>query len=113
MTELPAGFVNPFLNSSGVLDFHSVAVYSFSPPDDFQEATNSQKQLNFTFSFLYLLFVAIFFFPQSSCDLKKKVNFYSSIHCMSFEEKCLMFLELAHINKCQHFCSICYHYKYV
>lgn len=70
MTELPAGFVNPFLNSSGVLDFHSVAVYSFSPPDDFQEATNSQKQLNFTYSFMYLLFVAIFFFPQSSCDIE-------------------------------------------
>lgn len=97
MTELPAGFANPFLISSGVLGFHCAAVYSLGPPADFQETTINQKQLNFTHSFIYLFFVAVLFL-QSSCNTEemkqKKVKFYFSIHCISLRRNACYSLSL-------------------
>lgn len=43
MAKLHAEFLNTFLNSFGVPDFHSVSMYTHTPAIDFQKTTIKQK----------------------------------------------------------------------
>lgn len=52
MAKLHVEFVNTFLNSFEVLDFHRVSLYTHAPATELQKTTIKKKQLNFIYLFV-------------------------------------------------------------